>query len=68
MDKYHAIYSRKAENINLNLMEELEMYKEIPIKIPLRKKDFLIETPDYMYPDAGTGERFTRRNFNAITA
>ena len=54
-----ANYSLKFGKSNLNFMAGTEMYKEVFDNINLRKNDFLIETPDYMYPDAGTGESFT---------
>ena len=54
-----ALYTLKAGKSNLNLMAGTEMYKEAFDNTALRKNDFLIETPDYMYPDAGTGESFT---------
>ncbi len=34
------------------------MYKEVYDNTWLRKEGFLIEDPDYMYPDAGTGDAF----------
>ena len=54
-----AIYSLNFGKSNLNLMAGTEMYKDVFDNTTLRKNDFLIETPDYMYPDAGTGESFT---------
>lgn len=54
-----AIYNLNIGKSNLNLMAGTEMYKETFDNIGLRKNDFLIQTPDYMYPDAGTGESFT---------
>jgi hypothetical protein len=36
----------------------MEMYKDTYNNTWLRKEGFLIETPDYMYPDAGTGDAF----------
>ncbi|OOG72664.1 TonB-dependent receptor [Flavobacterium sp. A45] len=54
-----ATYSLKSGKSNLNLMAGTEMYKDVFDTNTLRKEDFLIETPDYMYPDAGTGESFT---------
>ncbi|MFC3335195.1 SusC/RagA family TonB-linked outer membrane protein [Flavobacterium palustre] len=54
-----AIYSLNFGKNNLNLMAGTEMYRETFDNTGLRKNDFLIETPDYMYPDAGTGESFT---------
>ncbi|WP_418264165.1 SusC/RagA family TonB-linked outer membrane protein [Flavobacterium faecale] len=54
-----AIYSLKFGKSNLNLMAGTEMYNDNFDNTALRKNDFLIETPNYMYPDAGTGESFT---------
>ncbi|MFC3336866.1 hypothetical protein [Flavobacterium palustre] len=47
-----AIYSLNFGKNNLNLMAGTEMYRETFDNTGLRKNDFLIETPDYMYPDA----------------
>ena len=62
-----ALYSLKAGKSNLNLMAGTEMYKDIFDNTTLRKNDFLIETPDYMYPDAGTGESFTSGSSTAYS-
>src|SRR5690606_7643431 len=42
-----------------NLLSGTEIYREKVENTYLRKEDFLLETPQYMYPDAGTGESFT---------
>lgn len=62
-----ALYSLKVGKSNLNLMAGTEMYKDIFDNTTLRKNDFLIETPDYMYPDAGTGESFTSGSSTAYS-
>ena len=62
-----ALYSLKAGKSNLNLMAGTEMYKDIFDNTILRKNDFLIETPDYMYSDARTGESFTSGSSTAYS-
>lgn len=52
-------YSFKFGKSSVNILAGTEMYKDFFDNTTLRKNDFLIETPDYMYPDAGTGESFT---------
>ncbi len=52
-------YSLKFGKSSVNILAGTEMYKDFFDNTTLRKNDFLIETPDYMYPDAGTGESFT---------
>ncbi|WP_026714288.1 SusC/RagA family TonB-linked outer membrane protein [Flavobacterium daejeonense] len=54
-----ALYNVEFGKHKLNLLTGTEMYKDVFDTNTLRKNDFLIETPDYMYPDAGTGESFT---------
>lgn len=53
-----AQYDLNLEKHNINLLAGTEMYNENFESTWLRKEDFLIETPDYMYPDAGTGEAY----------
>ena len=53
-----AHYTAKSGNHNFDLLGGLEMYKEVYDNTWLRKEGFLIEDPDYMYPDAGTGDAF----------
>ena len=53
------IYNLDFGRSKLNILAGTEMYKDIFDNTTLRKNDFLIQTPDYMYPDAGTGESFT---------
>ncbi|GAA4298281.1 SusC/RagA family TonB-linked outer membrane protein [Aestuariibaculum suncheonense] len=54
-----AQYDIKKNNHNINILAGTEMYKEDFENTWLRKEDFLIEDPDYFYPDAGTGESYT---------
>lgn len=44
---------------NFNLLAGTEMFKDEFANTWLRKDDFIIESPDYMYPDAGTGKSYT---------
>lgn len=53
-----AQYDLNFEKHNINLLAGTEIYNENFESTWLRKEDFLIETPDYMYPDAGTGEAY----------
>ncbi|SHH72797.1 SusC/RagA family TonB-linked outer membrane protein [Wenyingzhuangia marina] len=52
-------YDLKLNNHNINLLAGTEMFKEDARNTTLRKEDFITEDPDYMYPDAGTGEAYT---------
>lgn len=52
-------YDFNIESHAFNLLVGTELYREKYENTYLRKEDFLLETPDYMYPDAGTGESFT---------
>lgn len=54
-----ATYNFEIGKSNINLLAGTEMYSDTYDNTTLRKNDFIIETPDYMYPDAGTGESFT---------
>ena len=54
-----ATYEFNAGKSNFNILAGTEMYRDNFDNTALRRDDFLIETPDYMYPDAGTGESFT---------
>lgn len=54
-----ATYEFNTGKSNFNILAGTEMYRENFDNTALRRDDFLIETPDYMYPDAGTGESFT---------
>jgi len=62
-----AAYNLNFGKNTLNLIAGTEMYKEVFDNTTLRKNDFLIETPDYMYPDAGTGESFTSGTSTSYT-
>ena len=53
-----AQYIAKIDNHNFDVLGGVEMYKETFDNTWLRKEGFLIETPDYMYPDAGTGTAY----------
>jgi len=54
-----AQYNFSLGKHNVNLLAGTEMYKDLFDNTTLRKNDFILQTPDYMYPDAGTGESFT---------
>ena len=54
-----AQYNLNLGKHNVNLLAGTEMYKDVFDNTTLRRNDFILETPDYMYPDAGTGESFT---------
>jgi len=54
-----AQYNFSLGNHNVNLLAGTEMYRDVFDSTTLRKNDFILQTPDYMYPDAGTGESFT---------
>jgi len=54
-----AQYNFSAGKHNVNLLAGTEMYRDIFDNTTLRRNDFILETPNYMYPDAGTGESFT---------
>lgn len=52
-------YDLTLKNHKFNLLGGTELYREKLENTYLRKEDFLLETPQYMYPDAGSGESFT---------
>jgi TonB-linked SusC/RagA family outer membrane protein len=52
-------YDLTLNNHKFNVLGGTELYREKFENTYLRKEDFLLETPEYMYPDAGTGESFT---------
>ena len=54
-----AQYNFSLGKHNVNLLAGTEMYRDVFDNTTLRRNDFILETPDYMYPDAGTGESFT---------
>lgn len=43
---------------DFSLLAGTEMYRENYRNITLRREDFIIETPNYMFPDAGSGEAY----------
>lgn len=53
-----AQYTAKAGNHHFDLLGGMEMYNDQFDNTWLRKEGFLVENPDYMYPDAGTGDAF----------
>ncbi|RAV29563.1 SusC/RagA family TonB-linked outer membrane protein [Sinomicrobium soli] len=53
-----AQYDLALDKHTLNFLAGMEMFREDYENTWQRKEDFLIETPDYMYPDAGTGEAY----------
>lgn len=53
-----AQYIAKTGNHNFDILGGVEMYQDTFDNNWLRKEGFLIETPDYMYPGAGTGEAY----------
>src|SRR5690606_14451913 len=52
-------YDLNLNKHKFNLLGGTELYREKFENTYLRKENFLLETPEYMYPDAGTGESFT---------
>jgi len=54
-----ALYNFEVGKSHINLLAGTEMYQDLFDNTTLRRNDFIIEIPDYMYPDAGTGESFT---------
>ncbi|WP_335964747.1 TonB-dependent receptor [Galbibacter sp. PAP.153] len=54
-----ATYNFALDKHQFNLLAGTELYREKYQNTYLRRQDFLLETPEYMYPDAGTGESFT---------
>lgn len=53
-----AQYDLHLDKHQIDILVGTEMYKDNYENTWLRKEDFLIEDPDYMYPDAGTGEAY----------
>lgn len=53
-----AQYTAKAGKHHFDLLGGMEMYNDQFDNTWLRKEGFLVENPDYMYPDAGTGDAF----------
>lgn len=54
-----ATYKFSLGRNNLNILAGTEMYKEEFANTWLRKEDFIVESINYMYPDAGTGKSYT---------
>lgn len=54
-----ATYDLTLDKHQFNVLVGTELYREKFESTYLRREDFLLETPEYMYPDAGTGESFT---------
>lgn len=52
-------YDFSANKHAFNLLGGTELYREKFENTYLRREGFLLETPNYMYPDAGSGESFT---------
>lgn len=52
-------YNFSANKHAFNLLGGTELYREKFENTYLRREGFLLETPNYMYPDAGSGESFT---------
>lgn len=53
-----ATYELNIKNHNLSLLAGTEMFKDDYKNINLRREGFILETPEYMYPDAGSGEAY----------
>lgn len=53
-----AQYDLNLKKHTFNALAGTEMYKDKFENTYLRKEGFLIEDPNYMYPDAGTGDAF----------
>lgn len=54
-----AQYLLELDNHSFDLLGGVELFRERTDGIWSRKEDFLVETPDYMYPDAGTGDAYS---------
>lgn len=52
-------YELTLNKHRFDLLGGTEMFRDKYENTYLRKEDFLLETPDYMYPDAGAGASFT---------
>lgn len=53
-----AQYDLQLKKHSFNALVGTEMYKDNYENTWLRKEDFLLEDPNYMYPDAGTGDAY----------
>ncbi|TDD99361.1 SusC/RagA family TonB-linked outer membrane protein [Flavobacterium cellulosilyticum] len=58
-------YKLNIKKHNLEAFIGSEMFKESNKNTSLRAEDFVIETPDFMYPDAASGKK---TNFGSATA
>ena len=54
-----AIYKFSLGQHNFSLLAGTELFRDQYDNTWLRKEDFVIEEPDYMYPDAGTGSSYS---------
>lgn len=52
-------YELTLDEHRFNFLVGTEIYRDNFDNSNLRREDFLIESTDYMYPDAGSGESFT---------
>ena len=53
-----ATYNVLLEDHDISLLAGTEIFREKFRNISLRREDFIIETPNYMFPDAGSGEAY----------
>jgi TonB-linked SusC/RagA family outer membrane protein len=53
-----ATYELKIKKHDFNLLAGMEMFRDDYKNISLRREGFILESPEYMYPDAGSGEAF----------
>lgn len=53
-----AQYERYFDKHHADILVGTEMYREDYQNTWLRKENFLIENPDYMYPNSGTGDAY----------
>lgn len=53
-----ATYEFNLEDHDFSLLAGTEMFRDDYRNINLRREGFILETPEYMYPDAGSGEAY----------
>lgn len=53
-----ATYGLDIGNHELDLLAGMEMFRDEHKNHNLRREDFILETPEYMFPDAGSGEAY----------
>lgn len=53
-----ATYEFKLDTHDFSLLAGTEMFKDDYKNITLRREGFILETPEYMFPDAGSGEAY----------